>query len=257
MSGQFGNEQSAIADLVQHFTRQCDKCKDGHLCPSCAKQYIAMLPLMRCGAPVGKVQWAIYAKHEERMVKEYDLSTKKYHAPSRLYQDWLTKYAAAFKGEVVAKGLSLMFVGSRSTGKTCAGTWLIKEAIRHKLSARFITFPALHRLNSASYHEPEAFQIMETLRKVDFLVVDELGAESNRSESVRQLADTYIKSREEALLPTVIISNTPFEVMLKSQMKGGYGASFAAMLGQRYKLFHFGNQGGDLRLLNRCEWFHD
>jgi len=239
-----------LARLTEYLKAACSTCSDVQgLCKQCELKYRERFQLAKRGIPLAKIEWLLEGKHEDLKVKLYLIDKKTYSKPIDLYKAVLVPLLE-HETEIFQKGLSLCFVGTNSAGKTCAASWVMSKL----RGSYYITFADLHRIFAASYTDEDSADLFQEVINKRFLVIDELGSETVKSGAVRQLADTYIKQREESLKPTILISNLPIDVIASSPARGGYGPSFFAMLGQRYRLYHFGTTKGDLRVRSSEVW---
>lgn len=246
--------KDAILKKRESIKDGCDRCRDVKpLCPSCQKIFGIFNNIYKANLPLAKAKTILNHQLKELQIKEYDFATGKFTESLNLYNDLMTPYCAAAK-TVAEEGYSLFFVGKNSAGKTVSSVYSALGFIRAGMSVYYLTFPRLHQLNTESFKDDTGTinKLLRSLQEVDLLIVDELGKETNASQSVRYLADTFLKAREENALPTILISNLQIDYF-KDVRHNSYGPSFWAMLGQKYRIFEFSNSH-DLRVQNRQAW---
>jgi DNA replication protein DnaC len=120
--------------------------------------------------------------------------------------------------EVIKTGVNLLLIGGVGTGKNHLATAIIKSFLAAKKTARIVKFVKLLRQIKDTYSQRAGeteTQIMERLRNLDLLILDEVGLKSDNdksgtmTETDRSLTYEIIDDRYEAINPTVIISNLP------------------------------------------------
>lgn len=147
------------------------------------------------------------------------------------------------------KGLFLQ--GSNGVGKSVIASLIIKEAYRHRYSARRCTF--MEYLNEYTRmwncKDKEQREELEGLfynnyKAVEFLALEEIGKELDTQLSVIALED-LLRYREEKGLPTIICTN-----LLPKTIKEHYGNSIVSLIKGNTKRFKV--VGTDLRI-NKLE----
>lgn len=260
MSVRVDVQKPALDRLQERIISACGECrKIRRFCDSCESKFLRERRVLVSALPVAKVQF-LGNGHTigELIVRELDPVSGTASKDLQLYKEVLSPYFE-FSGAVIEKGLSLLFSGTNSVGKTTAAVWIALKYLEQGHSVYYVTFPSLHRTHTQTYSKIEEVQdvatgLLEEMLSVDLLIVDELGKETVHSESVRYLADTYLKTREEQLRPTILITNMPVDALGKKPEAGGYGASFWNMLSERYRFFLFNPSGENLRTNHRASW---
>lgn len=251
---------SAIADFHAHgmnlLRRSAEKackevCGEDHtdiqrsasgLCEPCTAMFLEAKRAVMSNMPVLKAAYARTGPHEDVPVMEYVIPEDLEEKPSPgarfgLYSGVIEPYIA-HHAEVRAEGLSRLLLGNNGNGKTVALCYILLAMQKLNYSTYYITFPDLHLLYNQRYHDTAAAARLDEIQEVDFLAVDELHKETSHTGTTRQIADTWIKHREEYGRPTIIVSNEGTEVLRGDPKDGGYGRSFWAMLQQRYRVFN-------------------
>lgn len=251
----FEHSKTAIAIRAAKLKAHCKTC--GALrgwCDTCEPQYRHWKEAIKSNLPLAKVEYLEKARLADIQVGEYSHESGKVGQVRVLGKDIVEPYINNFQ-TAREKGLSFLFVGKNNGGKTTAAVQIALALSKKRYLTYYCTFPQLHSLHGESFREPEKHDLMEAIRAVDLLIVDELGKEHTHSESTRYLADTFLKSREENLLPTIIITNKPIQDLRPDENRktfGDYGTSFWAMLGERYRIIVF--KDSDLRRTYKTEW---
>ena len=152
------------------------------------------------------------------------ISWNDYKFSSEALQKLLTGYTnhcdAMFEDNV-----SILLSGSNGAGKTYAASIILQYCYSHYYSIRLLTFKDL--ISKAFNGES-----MDIYNTVDFLVLDELGAEVNlKSSSEKSLLEELLKTRFANGLPTIICTNLDLE-----QIKNRYGNTVYSMLCEYVKV---------------------
>lgn len=111
--------------------------------------------------------------------------------------------------EFVTKAENVLLVGSSGTGKTHLATAIAVEACRHKHSVRFFTVSQLVEALLEARSERALGRLRASLKKVDLLVLDELGFVPLPASGAELLFDVVSDRYEKASI--VITTNLPFE----------------------------------------------
>jgi DNA replication protein DnaC len=111
--------------------------------------------------------------------------------------------------EFVGKAENVLLVGSSGTGKTHLATAIAVEACRRKLSVRFFTVSQLVEALLEARSERSLGRMRASLKKVDLLVLDELGFVPLPQSGAELLFDIVSDRYEKASI--VITTNLPFE----------------------------------------------
>jgi len=111
--------------------------------------------------------------------------------------------------EFVGKAENVLLVGSSGTGKTHLATAVAVEACRRKLSVRFYTVSQLVEALLEARSERSLGRMRASLKKVDLLVLDELGFVPLPPSGAELLFDIVSDRYEKASI--AITTNLPFE----------------------------------------------
>lgn len=127
--------------------------------------------------------------------------------------------------EMFEDNISMLLSGSNGAGKTYAASIILQYCYSHYYSVRLLTFKDL----ISKAFNGESTEVYNT---VDFLVLDELGAEVNlKSSSEKSLLEELLKTRFANGLPTIICTNLDLE-----QIKNRYGNTVYSMLCEYIKV---------------------
>lgn len=114
-------------------------------------------------------------------------------------------------------GKSMLISGGAGTGKTLAGMLVLKEALRHKKTAYYVTWPELLTMFIQDYDD-EKKEHRDKVRESSFLVIDQLGADSIKKESRHPSTtlEEVLRYRFTRLKPTILITELSYtEVSLR------------------------------------------
>jgi DNA replication protein DnaC len=111
--------------------------------------------------------------------------------------------------EFVTKAENVLLVGSSGTGKTHLATAIAVEACRRRHSVRFFTVSQLVEALMEAKSERALGRMRANLKKVDLLVLDELGFVPLPASGAELLFDIVSDRYEKASI--VITTNLPFE----------------------------------------------
>lgn len=137
--------------------------------------------------------------------------------------------------KVVESPYGFLFLGKNGTGKTFIGLKILYYAIAYGYTAHNIEFSDLLKLSrKASGGDVDSDNLLEEIRTVNVLLVDEIGSESKRSEfAISELKSLY-KKRMNRSSPTIFISNYSLVEFNKV-----YGISVSNMVLSHCKVFDF------------------
>jgi DNA replication protein DnaC len=185
-------------------------------CPDCVKEYDTARQEEQQGREVEKnraslAKAGITPRFLSADFDNYTISCEKQRIALEACKDYASRI-----DEVLKKGENLLLIGAVGTGKNHLATGIAKAFLNAQKSVRIIKIVKLLRQIKDTYspqtqaHETET-QIMERLRNLDLLILDEVGLKSDKSgtmtETDRSLTYEIIDNRYEAIKPTVIISN--------------------------------------------------
>lgn len=146
--------------------------------------------------------------------KEKDLKNFLSHTPETekaLNAMW--RYIENYK-ENLERGVSWIICGPVGVGKTHLAIGLLKEIIKHGITAIYCTFSDFAREIKESYNFNKSEEILQKYVSTNFLILDELGIKGNSEHDDNILFD-LINKRYEQFKPTVIISNLNEETLKK------------------------------------------
>lgn len=129
-------------------------------------------------------------------------------------------------------GLTLL--GKNGTGKTFIGQKLLYYAIIHGFTAHYIEFSHLLNLIRKNFNKENLDGLINEILSVDFLLIDEVGNESKRSDfAISELKSLY-KGRILRDTPTFLISNFSY-----LDFKKVYGVSIDNLVSSYSKILDF------------------
>ena len=111
--------------------------------------------------------------------------------------------------EFVAKAQNVLLVGSNGTGKTHLAISIAMEACRRRLSVRFFTVSQLVEALLEARSERSLGRLRANLKKVDLLVLDELGFVPLPASGAELLFDVVSDRYERGSI--ILTTNLPFE----------------------------------------------
>ena len=108
------------------------------------------------------------------------------------------------------RGIGLYLHGPLGAGKTAAAVIILKAAIIRGGTALFMTAAEIQRAFAAKVMPklPNGAPVDEGCVNVQFLVIDDLGAEDQKTEWKQQFVELVVRARQRERLPTIITSNT-------------------------------------------------
>ncbi len=117
----------------------------------------------------------------------------------------------------ITTGKSVLICGGTGTGKTLAGMLILKEALRHKKTAYYITWPEMLNAFIQDFDDEKKSQ-RDKVKESAFLAIDQLGADSIKKESKHPVTtlEEILRYRFTRLKPTILITELSYtEVMLR------------------------------------------
>jgi len=111
---------------------------------------------------------------------------------------------------IAKEGVNFVFFGSHGTGKTFSGILLLKEALRYNFKAYKITLSELLVNIQNDYNLEEKTNIMDKIKDINFLLLDEMGGEYRPADIGKfciAQCDYLFRHRRKNLLPTIITTN--------------------------------------------------
>lgn len=144
----------------------------------------------------------------------------------QFFKDYLSKLE-----EVFETNQGVFLYGSNGVGKTLISCMIVKEAYRHRYTAKRVTFvdyiSAYTRLwNARSVEEKETLEdeLYNTYKAVEFLVIEEIGKEIDSKVSAPILED-LLRYREDNELVTVVCTN-----LVLAEVEERYGTSVFSLI---------------------------
>jgi len=204
----------------KHIIKSCKSCK-GLGCGICYKYCVFLDKLAEAEIPLDYWHRKMEDFYGEQNFKEVVLN----------YMNSIEKH--------FSRGLVHCFAGHRGTGKTMAACSILKAAILKGYSAYYTTMvdSVSHLLSPASYN------YRDLVKKIDFLVIDEVDQRFFPSPGSQQLYGNHfenvLRMRAQNKLPTIICTNSE-DV---SQIFGGeFEVSFASLRAQFVKVLRAGGK---------------
>jgi DNA replication protein DnaC len=124
------------------------------------------------------------------------------------YKDDIVKYCQRI-GKCERRGYGLYVYGPLGSGKTALAVIALKAAIIRGGTAIFMTAAEIQRAFMARNMPtlPNGCPVDEGCFNVQFLVIDDFGAEDQKTDWKQQHVETVIRARQRDRLPTIITSN--------------------------------------------------
>lgn len=130
------------------------------------------------------------------------------------------------------EGKSICFAGNQGTGKTMSSICILKVALKKGFSVHYIT--ASDILNNLTDYQNSS-RLRETLRTVDFLVIDELDSRFFISDAVKELFsgiyENIFRFRSHNMLPTIMCTNETEGIL---NVFGGHSKQAIESLNKQY-----------------------
>lgn len=159
--------------------------------------------------------------------------------------EYVTKYIKHIN-YVFKHNKGLFMQGSNGVGKSFVASLIVKEAYRHRYTAKRCTYMEYineytRMWNCKNLEQKEEMEglFYYNYKAVEFLALEEIGKELDTQLSVTLLED-LLRYREEKGLPTIICTN-----LTPKAMKETYGASIESLIKGNTKYFKV--VGEDLR----------
>ena len=134
------------------------------------------------------------------------IKMKDFSGPQK-FKEVVDNYMSNIKDKFL-DGESICFAGNQGTGKTMSSICILKKAIKNGFTAHYTT--ASDIMSEMTRYENN-WAIRETLRTVDFLVIDELDSRFFPSDAQKELFssiyENIFRHRAHNLLPTIICTN--------------------------------------------------
>jgi len=125
------------------------------------------------------------------------------------YKTVLTKYIANI-ADHIRNGRGLMFRGDYSSGKTGAAVIVAKAVVSHGGTAYFMTTSELSdsKIEKQMFDEEEGTTVWDRMRKVDLLILDDLGSDHiGKSQWGKSLVERILRIRSNKTKALVCTTN--------------------------------------------------
>ena len=167
----------------------------GNVCQECAVKFALIDKYAECNIPVG--YWF--------------LNMSKFFGSSKV-KEVINAYIENLEQNYL-DGTSICLAGNQGTGKTMSSICILKAGIKSGKTAHYTT--ASDILNTMTTRE--GVVLSSTLRKVDFLVIDELDSRFFPSDSAKELFsgiyENIFRFRVHNTLPTILCTNETDELL--------------------------------------------
>lgn len=129
------------------------------------------------------------------------------------------------------EGIGLFLFGSNGVGKTEIASIVLKEAYRHRYTAKFTTMTKMTPIGvKAGYDEDIKAEYYAYYLNVDFLVIDEVGKEPQGEKAANlTVLDEVLRHRNMRQLPTIVITNLDTR-----DFQARYGESIYSLIFARF-----------------------
>jgi DNA replication protein DnaC len=128
--------------------------------------------------------------------------------------------------------VNLTLLGPNGAGKSLFASIVLKNAYRHRYTARFITVAELISLTFKKNKDEKEIEELLRINNSDFLCLDEFGKENHfETGSDLKLLIEIMKYREKKGLPIIICTNMPIEAIEKR-----YGNTVLSLIKQSVQI---------------------
>lgn len=202
------------------FTNQdeplCPKCRDEKFIP--VRDENGVERYLRCQCLLKEIK----QRHVEKLFASARIPKRFRHKTFENFEcrlqphafDLCKKYVLNFE-KLRRDGKSLFLVGPIGTGKSHLAFAILNNLLRAGIPGIAVTVPDLmDELRPKNGESGENDEKMRTLKSVDFLILDDLGAQKN-SDWVTERLFILLNARYAEMLPTVITSNNYLEELEK------------------------------------------
>lgn len=149
---------------------------------------------------------------------------------------------------MISNSCSSLFVGNNETGKTYAALYMLAELVKRDVSGHYLRFKNYLNLLNSSYNNMDDRKLLNQVRKVKFLIIDELGKEHGKAEYATCELEELIKYRQDNLSCTILISNLDYNDFVKT-----YGNHVKSAFNKNFKILVF-HPDAELRKKTRIKW---
>lgn len=175
-------------ELIREKIKKDHGCKD--LCFECNKKFVLIDKMYDANIPVA-----------------YWLLTMKDFSGSPKLKEIAEDYILNIK-EKYNSGKSICFSGNQGTGKTMVSVCILRTAIKNGFKVYYITASDLLTI---SMDRKNNIDVLEKIRNVDFLTIDELDSRFFVSDSFKELFssiyENIFRNRAQNMLPTILCTN--------------------------------------------------
>lgn len=134
------------------------------------------------------------------------------------FKNMVQDYIKDIKGQY-SKGLIYCFVGPRGTGKTMAGSEILKSALLHNYTAHYTTMVDA----VAKMLAPNSYNFRAIIKQADFFFLDEVDQRFFASQGSQELFGNHfeniIRTRSQNKMPTIMCSNSVVDQIFDGQFK--------------------------------------
>lgn len=218
----------------------CDICKDtgftnGKVC-SCIMDDLIKDRVLESGFSAKKRKQNFKNFDYSLFEGNFEISSKLVNA--RVYMEKLIEYAKEYCDNLKLKDFGLYFSGQSGSGKTYFASAMVNYLLDKGKRAKFITandfFDLMFNYNYSFYKEKiELKDKIDTIKTIEFLVIDDLGNESiNKNNNV--FLSSILDYRCERGLNTIISSN-----LNKFDLIDVYDSRVSSRIRGNFKFFEF------------------
>lgn len=235
-------EQEAMA-LQDRIVNRCLKCSGTRAavdpktlrvtgeCP-CGARFMYALRLLTGNIP--RSRWKDGDVDEKTVLEVLDFEGgKKDDKGSRLHAAFVDPYCAN-PAKVMRHGYSFVLLGEHDTGKTFTLFHILRKFARAGWQPYYTTLRQLLVHLNQIYSDQRSQTLVDAVRNVDILAIDELGKESRVSPHLLGELEDLFKHRATLCLPTVQASNKGVEEFVRS-----YGENITSALIETYRVLLF------------------
>lgn len=215
---------------------------------SCSKSFKIILELLKSNFP----QMHLSITNQElfqRTCVELSVSDpeKNIGKPFKFNEDFMQQFIDNYEF-MISNSCSSLFVGNNETGKTYAALYMLAEFVKKDISGHYLRFKNYLNLLNSSYNNLDDRKLLNQIRKVKFLIIDELGKEHGRAEYATCELEELIKYRQDNLSCTILISNLDYSDFVKT-----YGNHVKSAFNKNFKILLFHPDAG-FRKKTRIKW---
>lgn len=200
---------------------------------SCRKNFLSKERLVLSNIPYESlVNQQIYSKVVQDCITGEQLDLSK---------EIIKPYIRSLK-KALQNPYGFIFLGKNGTGKTFVGLKVLYYVVISGYTAHNIEFPDFLKFIRRAFRDDIIYDhLIDEIKKVDLLLIDEVGSESKRGDFSISELKSLIKTRISNHKPTIMVSNYSFE-----DFKKAYGVSVYSMITSHFKIFDF-KRAADVR----------